>query len=438
MDVVIKILVGIVFVYTWDYMAPYLTRSDSTARRFLERAVVRLFSWTEMYLTKVMTTFRQQFYQDLHDLSHAVGIPVPKSESRPDVSSAGSKSQPLNVPIRQTSSYQPSHRGVDESIALSRLEECTNGSQYRRPVAACYESQAATPVAYTQNNNSRFLPKCERSKTCPRERQRLEKPQQMEAPEYNGDDQFRLQKHHQSTTELQNLANSSKQLETAANETNILFRQAWENLDQLLPPRQRGGQSRQKFLQKMLRSETDFRQEGMRLESVLHRMKGKQFHNKESLALEQEKFANDLNYYENTLNRFRKWLRDIYSENKSHHENLRKKPRQEDLQKKRLQEVVEKKLEQGLQNKPRQENLRKKPLQENLHNKPRQKPLHDKPCREGSQKKPLQELVEKKIQEFSQNQRRRVDLRKKLLHENLRKELPRLEYFQSKPHQELW
>ncbi|KAG8426170.1 hypothetical protein J3459_008397, partial [Metarhizium acridum] len=125
------------------------------------------------------------------------------------------------------------------------------------------------------------------------------------------------------------------------------------------------------------------------------------------------------------------------SENKSHHENLRKKPRQEDLQKKRLQEVVEKKLEQGLQNKPRQENLRKKPLQENLHNKPRQKPLHDKPCREGSQKKPLQELVEKKIQEFSQNQRRRVDLRKKLLHENLRKELPRLEYSQSKPHQEL-
>lgn len=55
MDVVIKIPLVVVFIYSWDYIAPYLTHSDFTASTSPESAMVRFFSWTGIYLTKVVS-----------------------------------------------------------------------------------------------------------------------------------------------------------------------------------------------------------------------------------------------------------------------------------------------------------------------------------------------------------------------------------------------
>ncbi|EFZ02335.2 hypothetical protein X797_000235 [Metarhizium robertsii] len=455
MDVVIKIPLAVVFIYSWDYVAPYLTRSDFTSSTSPEGAIVRFFSWTGIYLTKVVVTFRRQFYQDLHESSNAVRIHEPKDESRPDVISADSKPQPLRLSIRRRTFSQPSRREVDEFVARSRLEECLQGSQYCLPVAAYFEPRAATPMDHIQSDNSRVSSKCERSKECLREQQRLEKsqkmeasennehdqfwrqkhqqdkansekqlelqslkkPQQMEAPENNRHDRFCLQKHHQDnvshhhinarppakaqpriwgTSEPQNLENSKKQLQLADIKRNDTFRQLWENLKELLPPRQtRGqtrGQSREKFVQDLASFEKEFSQEEKRLKIALHRIEGKQFDNKESLAREQDKFAKELKHYANTLDKFREWLRGVYLENKSHRENLqkqrlqetlRKQQLQEALEKRRLQEILEEKLLQGnLQNKRRQEDLRKQVLEENLRKKLLQGNLWNRPRQE--------------------------------------------------------
>ncbi|KAF5134799.1 hypothetical protein E5D57_005436 [Metarhizium anisopliae] len=455
MDVVIKIPLVVVFIYSWDYIAPYLTRSDFTASPSPEGAMV--------------VTFRRQFYQHLHESSNAVRTHEPKDESRPDVISADSKSQPPRLSIRRRTFSQPSRREVDEFVARSRLKECLQGSKYCLPVAACFEPRAATPTDHIQSDDSRVSSKCERSKECLWEQQRLKKPQKIEAPENNGHDQFWrqkhnqdkvndhhinacppvkaqrriqgttdlgnlansgkqlelqslkkpqqmeapennrhdrlcLQKHHQDnvshhhinarppakaqpriwgTSELQNLENSKKQLQLADIKRSNTFRQLWENLKELLQPRHTRGQSREKFVQDLARFEKEFGQEGKRLKIALHRIEAKQFDNKESLAREQDKFAKELKHHVNTLDKFREWLRGVYSENKSHRENLQKQRLQEALEKRRLQEILEKKLLQGnSQNKRRQEDLRKEVLEENLRRKLLQGNLWNRPRQE--------------------------------------------------------
>ncbi|KID77788.1 uncharacterized protein G6M90_00g035480 [Metarhizium brunneum] len=246
------------------------------------------------------------------------------------------------------------------------------------------------------------------------ELQSLKKPpQQMEAPENNIHDRFCLQKQHQDnvshhhiharppakaqpriwgTAELQNLENSKQQLQLADIKRSNTFRQLWENLKELLPPRHTRGQSREKFVQDLAGFEKEFGQEGKRLKIALHRLEAKQFDNKESLAREQDKFAKELKHHVNTLDKFREWLRGVYSENKSHRENLqkqrlqetlRKQQLQEALEKRRLQEILEEKLLQGnLQNKLRQEDLRKEVLEENLRRKLLQGNLWNRPRQE--------------------------------------------------------